>query len=215
MSGLLDPREVLSYLNERGYTHITAQQLKCFMKGTFATFFCCKFRCSLPVFFLDLKKLIKYDLRRQNHQIKTPLTENLSELSKFAQIDSYLYSTPSVTTPKHKNKLAQVESYLHSTTTTTSALSSKPKTKENVITVEVKRPRQNKSTQQPTGSGEVNKEIVGEEVVRSKIGKSKSTGKILGKSQATLKPGASCNDKRKLLLEKLFSKCPLNICFIS
>lgn len=43
MSQKIDPREVLIYLNELGYTNITAQQLKDFI--------------------IDLKKLLKYDSR--------------------------------------------------------------------------------------------------------------------------------------------------------
>lgn len=43
MSSKIDPREVLTYLNELGYTNITAQQLK--------------------EFIIDLKKLLKYDSR--------------------------------------------------------------------------------------------------------------------------------------------------------
>ncbi|XP_060529021.1 uncharacterized protein LOC132703656 [Cylas formicarius] len=43
MSQKIDPREVLTYLNELGYTNINAQQLKDFI--------------------IDLKKLIKYDIR--------------------------------------------------------------------------------------------------------------------------------------------------------
>lgn len=39
MSEKIDPREVLAYLNELGYTNITAQQLKEFIKGKEICFF--------------------------------------------------------------------------------------------------------------------------------------------------------------------------------
>lgn len=39
MSSSLDPRDVLAYLNELGYTNITAQQLKDFVKGMYVTIF--------------------------------------------------------------------------------------------------------------------------------------------------------------------------------
>lgn len=39
MSVPLEPREILSYLNELGYTNITAQQLKAFIKGRINFFY--------------------------------------------------------------------------------------------------------------------------------------------------------------------------------
>ncbi|CAG9863596.1 unnamed protein product [Phyllotreta striolata] len=47
MSVTIDPRDVLSYLNELGYTNISAQQLK--------------------EFIIDLKKIIKYEWKRMKH----------------------------------------------------------------------------------------------------------------------------------------------------
>lgn len=65
MSEKIDPREVLAYLNELGYTNITAQQLKEFIKGKEICFF---FSIKYPEYnfytiILDLKKIIKYDSR--------------------------------------------------------------------------------------------------------------------------------------------------------
>lgn len=38
MSINIDPREVLYYLNELGYTHISGKQLKSFVKGISGTY---------------------------------------------------------------------------------------------------------------------------------------------------------------------------------
>lgn len=50
MAPCLDPREILSHLNQLGYTHIEANQLKEFMKGKQITncsilFYYCCFCC--------------------------------------------------------------------------------------------------------------------------------------------------------------------------
>ncbi|KAK4876360.1 hypothetical protein RN001_012782 [Aquatica leii] len=51
MSFSINPRQVLSYLNELGYSNISREQLKDFM--------------------LDLKKLIKYEIRSESKNINT------------------------------------------------------------------------------------------------------------------------------------------------
>lgn len=64
MSEKIDPREVLAYLNELGYTNITAQQLKEFIKGM--NICCIQSNTQSIIFYtiiLDLKKVIKYDSR--------------------------------------------------------------------------------------------------------------------------------------------------------
>lgn len=63
MSIKLDPREILEYLNELGYTNITAQQLKAFMIGNNQNFYFITLKSNV-IIFLDLKTLIKYDQKQ-------------------------------------------------------------------------------------------------------------------------------------------------------
>lgn len=166
----LDPREVLLYLNELGYTNITAKQLKEFMKGKIPN----DNSPRLHYWIVDLKKLIKYEQRKEQRRIKPPLTSTIPELSKFTKVESYLYSTSTVS-----SKAKEV------------------KPKENIITVEVKRNRPRVSENEPakTNAGEVNKE---KETNASEVTKDenpKSLGKLSEKSQAISRPTTSCKKK--------------------
>lgn len=116
MSVDLNPREVLAYLNELGYVNITAQQLKKFIKGKILFMLLSIYALTKLCFcFLDLKKLIKYD-QRQAHYF-----DNTIDYSSVVGNRSEIFSA------------------LHATGTIASNAKLVPR-KENVITVEVRRP---------------------------------------------------------------------------
>ncbi|XP_050310482.1 uncharacterized protein LOC126746327 isoform X1 [Anthonomus grandis grandis] len=84
MGERIDPREVLAYLNELGYTNISAQQLKEFIK--------------------DLKKIIKYDYRTRQQ----PCSESVEYLSDNTELNyssdkENLPCEPAPKAPKEKH----------------------------------------------------------------------------------------------------------------
>lgn len=80
MSYKIDPKQVLEYLNELGYTNITAQQLKEFIIGKLLIELV--FKC-FTIDLIDLKKLIKYDLRFIDEQENSTLSSYCAEESGY------------------------------------------------------------------------------------------------------------------------------------
>lgn len=114
----------------------------------------------------DLKKLIKYEQRKQQN-IQVPILYDIADLGKVAQVDSRIYST-----------------------NTTISTKMKPKMKEKVITVEVKRTKKRDCA--PADDCEHQHENAR---VNNEEANSKPTEKLSGHSQESrmvVKPTASC-----------------------
>ncbi|KAJ8942231.1 hypothetical protein NQ314_010131 [Rhamnusium bicolor] len=82
MSQKIDPREVLAYLNELGYTNINAQQLKEFITGRPLPLLLSSIFNDYRDYYLpmitDLKKLIKYEYKHTKKNV-----ENISPTSSY------------------------------------------------------------------------------------------------------------------------------------
>lgn len=134
----------------------------------------------------DLKKLIKYE-QRSLQKTKPPILSDICNLDRFVKVDSYIYSSTNTDLPEPKNV----------------------RTKENIITVEVKRVKRDKlavqdSCEQSEKASTTKKFVSETEEEKTKEDtssnnnkaiKSKSSGKLSSKSKeskVTLKPKASC-----------------------
>lgn len=81
MSVKLDPKEVLHYLNELGYCNISAQQLKEFMRGKKYLYLLHNLNVT-KIWFIDLKKLMKYDIQKAEKE-NIPLNKKRLSPQKY------------------------------------------------------------------------------------------------------------------------------------
>lgn len=123
---------------------------------------------------------MKYE-SKQLQNTKVPLLHDIVDLNKFAKVDSYIYSTSTIPSKFIDRK-----------------------TKENIITVEVKTSRKNKCV--ATGEFEEKQKTVGSSTEKSgldlndnnvrneasKLKRTKSAGQ-LPQSKVALRPKSSCN----------------------
>ncbi|XP_018564388.1 hydrolethalus syndrome protein 1 homolog isoform X2 [Anoplophora glabripennis] len=137
MSQKIDPREVLTYLNELGYTNINAQQLKDFIT--------------------DLKKLIKHENKRRQKENTGTVTSNfvptiflhnpygqthINDHSKSKEqcCNHPLCPSNQANTRQKEEEQEDVFSHLHSQHTVASRAKEMPR-REKHISVHIKKPK--------------------------------------------------------------------------
>lgn len=179
MSNAINPRDVLLYLNELGYTNITAQQLKAFIKGRpwmWLIF------CRTHIFLiLDLKKLVKYEQRLENKE------NDQSRSFNHEDVYSILHST---TTIASKGKEVQKKG-------NTITVEVKKISKENgQMTVGSELVNKESGFSDQCCCNQENKqEDISENVSADSVRRSKSCGKLSAKSvvsKPNIKAKASC-----------------------